>query len=268
VICCLGDLLLDVVVSLPGPVQAGTDTYSEVEASAGGQAANVAAWVAALGGKARLVAKRARDPVGNLVESQVRALGVEVVGPVTKEGRTGTVVSLSWPGGERSMLTDRGVSPHLEASELDKSWFTGCEWLHLPFYSLSTAPIRQAALQAAEWCPQVSVDLSSVAVLLEAGPTEVAQLLKDLHPSVIFANEAEIAVAGVPAGPTVVTKLGQHGVLVNGEHFPALAADALDTTGAGDAFAAGFLIGGAALGLDAAARAVQRRGAMPFRKYH
>jgi ribokinase len=268
VICCLGDLLLDVVVSLPGQIRTGTDTYSQVEAGAGGQAANVAAWVGALGGDARLVTKRATDPIGRLVEDQVRRFGVEVVGPEAKEGRTGVVVSLSWPGGERSMLTDRGVSPRLEASELDKSWFSGCEWLHLPFYSLAGPPIRQAALQAAKWSERVSVDLSSVAVLDEIGPSEAEQLLQELRPSVVFANEAEISLVGVPAGATVVTKLGQAGVLVDGEHFPATVAEALDTTGAGDAFAAGFLLGGVPFGLEAAGRAVRRRGAMPAPKYH
>ena len=61
-ICALGDLLLDVVVRLDGPVAEDSDAYGRTHVGAGGQAANVAAWVTALGGHARFVGRRARDP--------------------------------------------------------------------------------------------------------------------------------------------------------------------------------------------------------------
>src|SRR6266516_3631006 len=129
-ICTLGDLLVDVIVRAPEPLAPGADTPVETRVTSGGQAANVAAWVAALGGQARFVGKQAGDEAGALARSQLERLGVELAGPLG-EGRTGVVVSFVAPDGERSMATDRGVAPELRADELDASWFAGCDRLHL-----------------------------------------------------------------------------------------------------------------------------------------
>jgi len=264
VLCSLGDLLLDVVVSSlnPGSWAHGSDTAAMTRVRAGGQAANVAAWAVALGGQARVVAQRAGDLAGDLVAADLVKRGVQVAGPVGA-GATGVVVSISEPGGERTMLTDRGVCPDLPAGELRDDWFDDCDWLHLPVYSLVGAPIRAAALAAAQRVRRVSVDLSSVSVLREIGAAELGRLLGLLAPEVIFGNEPECALAGLPEGTTVVMKLGAAGVRVNGKTWPARPARPVDSTGAGDAFAAGFLLGGIELGLEAAARAVSQLGAMP-----
>lgn len=261
----LGDLLLDVVVATTAEHTHGADTPASTRAGAGGQAANVAAWTVALGGRARLVARQADDLAGHLVAADLRQRGVEVTGPVA-DGSTGIVVSMSAYDGERSMLTNRGVSPLLSAAELRAEWFDGCDWLHLPLYSLTDAPIREAALAAARRVRRVSVDLSSVSVLRDIGPAEVNRLLGVLAPEVVLGNEPESALlAPGPAtgAATMIVKLGAAGVRVNGTLWPARPARPADTTGAGDAFAAGFLLGGVGLGLDAAARAVSRLGAMP-----
>ncbi|HEX4063233.1 MAG TPA: carbohydrate kinase family protein [Streptosporangiaceae bacterium] len=264
-LCSLGDLLLDVVVSslAPGSWAHGSDTPSVTRVRAGGQAANVAAWAVALGGQARVVGQRAGDLAGELVAGDLARRGVGVAGPVGP-GATGVVVAISEPGGERTMLTDRGVCPQLAAGELRDEWFDGCDWLHLPVYSLVDAPIRAAALAAARRVRRVSVDLSSVSVLREIGAAELASLLDTLAPEVIFGNEPECAlVAPPPDITTLVTKLGAAGVRVNGKTWPARPAQPVDSTGAGDAFAAGFLVGGVEWGLEAAARAVSQLGAMP-----
>ncbi|MGH9104664.1 MAG: carbohydrate kinase family protein [Acidimicrobiales bacterium] len=266
-ICALGDLLLDVVVTGSGPLRRAADTWSSVRVGAGGQAANVAAWAASLGARARLVTKRAADPAGALVADELGRLGVEVLGPVAAPGRghTGVVVSLSGFDGERSMLTDRGPCPELAAAELDPSWFGGCDWLHIPLYSLVDAPIRRAALRARQCCPKASLDLSSVTVIEALGPEEVQRLVAQVAPAVLFANEAEASLVPLSGVPTMVTKLGDRGALVNGRRFPAREVEVVDSTGAGDAFAAGFLLGGPGLGLRASAVAVGRAGAMPAR---
>jgi ribokinase len=262
VICVLGDANLDVIVCPSGPVAEETDTPSRISVGAGGQAANVAAWITALGGRARLIAARGTDPVSRLVAEDLVRRGVDLAGPVI-EGSTGVVVSLSDNGASRSMLTDRGVGPLLGASAMRDEWFVGCTGLHLPAYSLVREPVAGAALAAARRLPRLSVDLSSTAVLAEYGVDRFRALLTRLRPHVVFGNEAEAALIGDLPGADLVVKLGPRGVRAGGRVHAARPVRAVDSTGAGDAFAAGYLVGGVSLGLKAAARAVAQMGAMP-----
>ncbi|HYB88843.1 MAG TPA: carbohydrate kinase family protein [Streptosporangiaceae bacterium] len=261
-ICVLGDAHLDVVVCPGGPIAEETDTPSRTWVGAGGQAANVAAWICTLGGQARLIAARGTDLAAGLVAADLARRGVRLAGPVIGGG-TGVVVSLSNRGTSRSMLTDRGVGPLLAADALADDWFTGCDLLHLPAYSLASGPIRGAALAAAARVPRLSVDLSSTAVLRDHGVGQFRDLLARLGPEVVFGTEAEAELIGDLPGSDLVVKLGARGVLAAGAVHPAPPARAVDSTGAGDAFAAGYLLGGVSLGLAAAARAVATMGAMP-----
>jgi ribokinase len=265
--CVLGDAHLDVVVCPDGPVAEETDTPARTWVGAGGQAANVAAWIVALGGQARLIAARGTDLAAQLVASDLHQRGVDLCGPVV-EGPTGVVVSLSRGGVSRSMLTDRGVGPLLTAEALEEVWFEGCGLLHLPAYSLVRAPVSGAALAAAARVPRLSVDLSSTAVLSEYGVARFRALLGRLRPEIVFGTEAEVElIVGLDgtdlAGTDLVVKLGARGVRAGGGEYPAHPVDAVDSTGAGDAFAAGYLVGGVSMGLAAAARAVGTMGAMP-----
>ena len=260
-ICVLGDAHLDVVVSVRGPVAEETDTPARTSVGVGGQAANVAAWVVALGGRARLIAARGTDLAGQLIAGELVRRGVELVGPVV-EGRTGVVVSLA-DGTARSMLTDRGIGPQLAADMLQEDWLAGCDWLHLPAYSLVAEPVQAAALTAAQRAPRLSLDLSSTAALRAFGVARFRELIARLHPDVVLGNEAEAALVGDIPGSEFVVKLGERGIRAAGTVFPALPTRPVDATGAGDAFAAGYLVGGIALGLEAAARAVATMGAMP-----
>ena len=261
-ICALGDLLLDVIVRLDGPIAIDTDAYGRTRVGAGGQAANVAAWVAALGDPARFVGKRARDPAGRLVAEELRGYGVDVAGPEV-EGTTGTVVSIATPDGRRTMLTDRGVAPDLEPDELDEGWLAGCDWLHVPGYSVARSPIAEAAAAAARLARSVSVDLSSTAAIGLAGVEPFRERVRALAPAVVFATEDEAALVGDVGAGTVVLKRGALGCRVDGRAYEARPVEAVDTTGAGDAFAAGFLVGDVGLALEAAARCVKTMGAMP-----
>ena len=265
-ICTLGDLLLDVIVRLDGPIAEDTDTYGRTRVGAGGQAANVAAWVVAVGGRARFLGKRACDPAGRILAGELLGRGVELAGPEVASG-TGTVVSLATPDGARTMLSDRGVSVAFAPEELEDAWLEGCEWLHLPGYSLVVSPLRETALAAASLAPAVSVDLSSTAALEEAGVERFRATVASIRPRVVFANEAEAQLVGRIEAATVVVKRGARGCVVReGEHsleLPAVEAEVVDSTGAGDAFAAGFLVGGPDLALDTAARCVAKMGAAP-----
>jgi ribokinase len=272
VICTLGDLLLDVIVRAAQPVAAGADTPAETRLAHGGQAANVSAWVAALGGRSRLVAKRADDAAGRLARSLVEGRGVEVTGPLV-EGRTGVVVAFVGPDGERSMATDRGVSPELHADELEPQFFAGSSWLHLSGYSLLAEPIAEAALEGARLArregARLSVDLSSWSAIRAHGPARFRARIEELEPDVVFANEPEWEMVGgaYALAETAVVKRGSRGVEVRGapgvEEHRSLGAEVVDTTGAGDALAAGFLVGGIELGLEASARCVAQLGAAP-----
>jgi sugar/nucleoside kinase (ribokinase family) len=254
----LGDLLLDVVVRLDEPLAMGSDRTAVTRVGAGGQAANVAAWAAALGAEARFVGKRGADAAGELAARELTGHGVDAVGPAS--GRTGVVVSLV-AAGDRTMASDRGASPELEPGELEEHWFA-CEALHLSGYSLHREPIAAAALRAAGLArrqgAQVSIDLAASTAIDEPFRAR----LRELAPDLVFANEREREVLGGFDASWVV-KRGADGIVVDGEEFPAVPTELVDPTGAGDALAAGYLVGGAALALETAARCCARLGAMP-----
>jgi ribokinase len=254
----LGDLLLDVIVQLGEELVPGDDRPARTRAGAGGQAANVAAWVAAIGGAARFVGKRGDDTAGELVARELRELGVEVCGPV--DGRTGVVVSIA-AAGERTMASDRGSAPELTSTELESAWFD-CDVLHLSGYSLHRESIASACARAAELArargASVSVDLSTWTAIDEP----FRERVRSLEPDVVFAGERERDVFGELAASWVV-KRGAEGVLADGRAYAPLQTEVVDTTGAGDAFAAGYLVGGVELGLEAAARCCAQIGSMP-----
>jgi ribokinase len=254
----LGDLVLDVIVQLGEELVPGDDRPARTRAGAGGQAANVAAWVVAIGGAARFVGKCGHDTAGELVSHELRGQGVEVCGPV--DGRTGVVVSIA-AAGERTMASDRGSAPELTSAELEATWFD-CDVLHLSGYSLHREPIASASAHAAELArargARLSVDLSTWTGIDEP----FRERVRSLEPDVVFAGERERDVFGELAASWVV-KRGPDGVLVDGRTYAALETEVVDATGAGDAFAAGYLVGGVELGLEAAARCCTQIGAMP-----
>ena len=267
-ICVLGDAHLDVVVRMSGPLTEETDTPAATCLGVGGQAANVAAWVTTLGGRSRLIAARGTDLGAEIVSAELARRGVELVGPIVP-GNTGVVVSLSSGGRQRSMLTDRGVGAALAADAVRPDWLDGCEWLHLSGYALAHEPVRTAAIAMAQAAIQrsvrLSIDLASTAMIESYGVASFRKLIVSIGPDVVFGTEAEAALLGDgPLGHgALIVKLGAEGVRVAGRHFPAVPTVPVDSTGAGDAFAAGYLVGGVDLGLAAAARAVAKMGAMP-----
>jgi ribokinase len=274
-IATLGDVLLDVVVLLAEPLAPGGDVRASSAAGAGGQAANVAAWAAELGADARCIAKRGDDPAGELVARELTGRGVELLGPVG-EGATGVVVSIV-DAGDRALASDRGVAPSFAPEELDAAW-VACDVLHLSGYALLREPIAATALLATrlarERGARVSVDVAAWTEIRTFGPVRFRQLLDELAPDVLFATEAEWELLGGAylSAPVGVLKRGARGCSVFTEDakldFAAVDTEVVDPTGAGDALAAGFLMGGsleeaARRGLDAAARCVAKVGSLP-----
>jgi len=275
-ISTFGDVLLDVIVRLESPLAPGSDVRARTVAGGGGQAANVAAWAASLGAAARCIAKRGDDAAGALVAAELAARGAELAGPVG-DGPTGVVVSLVEADGERSMASDRGVAPSFTPDELDPAWLD-CDLLHVSGYALLREPVVHAALLAVrlarERGARISVDVAAWTEIRAFGPVQFRELLDTLAPDVLFATEAEWEMLGGAylTAPVGVIKRGERGCTVVTEDarldLGAVPGGVVDTTGAGDALAAGFLLGGsleaaARRGLDAAARCIAGVGSFP-----
>jgi ribokinase len=266
-VCSLGDQTLDVVVRLSGPLAPGGDTAAEIHIAPGGQAANVAAWAAALGASAKCIGKRGADEAGRLVRAGLETRGVEVLGP--EEGRNGVICSLVSADGARSMAADRASSAYLRPEEIDAAWLDDCDHLFVSGYALLREPARSAAVRAVELArahgAAVSLDLSTWSALRDAGADEIRDVVLRLAPDVVFANEDEERIVGGPfPGMTWISKLGAAGASFDGDEREALRVEAVvDSTGAGDALAAGWIVGGPDLALQAAARCVSRLGSMP-----
>ncbi|MGN6871054.1 MAG: carbohydrate kinase family protein [Solirubrobacteraceae bacterium] len=260
-VCTIGDLILDVVVLPDGPLAEDGDTRAAIHLLAGGQAANVAAWASALGARSRLICKRGDDAASGLAAGELARHGVEICGPVVA-GRGGVVVSTRDASGGRTMASDRGVASLLEPAELDPAWLRSCDVLHVSGYCLLREPMAGAAIEAARLAPRVSVDLASAHDIEIAGAPQFTARLEALAPDLVFATEAERA--AVPDfKASWVIKLGPRGARFPEGVYPAPPVDAVDTTGAGDALAAGYLVGGPELAIEAAARSVTLIGAMP-----
>ncbi len=248
----VGDLVEDVVVRLLGPVNLASDTDAHVMRRRGGSAANVVESAVRAGGSARFIGQVGDDATGQWLTDSLEALGASVA--VRREGRTGTIVVLVDGEGERTMLCDRGACTHLR--EPDPAWLDGLSVLHLPYYSLVGEPLASTVHTLAQWAGQrgitVSVDTSSAALLEAAGVDAALTRIAALGPSVVLANELEAAVLGDALfslhDTTVVVKHGASPAMVHQPGtepvaVPAIRVDEVrDTTGAGDAFAAGFLL--------------------------
>ena len=260
-VCTIGDLILDVVVLPDRPLAPDADTPATIRFAAGGQAANVAAWASDLGARSRLICKRGNDISSELAASELARFGVEICGPVV-EGRGGVVASVRDAVGRRTMASDRGVAALLHPSELDPAWVQSCDMLHVSGYCLLREAMAEVAIEAARLAPRVTVDLASAHDIGIVGGRRFSARLQALGPDLVFATEAERA--AVPDfDATWVIKLGARGASFPEGLYPAPPVVAVDTTGAGDALAAGYLVGGPELAIQAAARSVGLIGAMP-----
>jgi sugar/nucleoside kinase (ribokinase family) len=257
-ITTLGDLLLDVIVRLEAPLVTGDDQAATTATGPGGQAANVAAWAAELGAQARFVGRVGDDAAGELLRRELGARGVEICGPAG--GRTGVVVSIA-SAGDRTMASDRGAAPELSPQDLDPAWFD-CDVLHLSGYSLLREPIASSASAAAAHArscgAKVSFDVSTWTLVDDAFRARAQALAPDL----VFATERERDAVG-ELDARWVLKRGARGLTVDGHDHAAVVVEVVDATGAGDALAAGFLVGGAGLAVATAARCCARMGSMP-----
>ena len=256
-LCTIGDLIEDVVVWLNGELKnqlnIGSDTDSVIVRTRGGSAANVAMFGALNGTPSRFIGQVGNDNLGEQLCASLRKSGVDVC--TVANGRTGSIVVLVQPNGERTFLTDRGVASDL--SVFDAQHLIGVSIVHVPTYSLAQDPLATTAIQyiraARAAGALISIDASSTSVLRDYGVDRYCSLIASLAPDVFMCNsdEAELlnidAAHPMPGADLTVIKRGALPVIAITaagavtEVVPPLVANIVDTTGAGDAFAAGFL---------------------------
>jgi ribokinase len=283
-VVCVGDLMVDVLALLPGPLAPGSDAPAPIALFGGGAAANVAAWSVVAGASAVFVGRAGDDALGRRAVDDVIAAGVDARVEFDAERSTGTCIVLVDPTGERTMVpsagaNDAGVDVAALPAEAD--------WLYVSGYALLGAGSRASALAALElaracgW--SIAVDAASAAPLVAVGAeTFLDWLGADV---LLFANADEaqvltgltepVATAHALAerlGQAVVKRGAEGAVWSDGTQVrttTAVPATVVDSTGAGDAFAAGFLAcsGDADAKLAAAvalaARAVAQVGGRP-----
>jgi sugar/nucleoside kinase (ribokinase family) len=258
---CLGDLMVDVVARLFGPLAEGSDSPGVIQYVGGGSAANTAAWLARVGETTTFVGAIGDDAAGQTQVESLHRLGVDVRFRVDRTRPTGTCLVLVAPTGERTMVPDPGANLALLEHDVPVDEFRDGDHLHVSGYAL-LRDSRDAALHAIDAAHRagltVSVGAASAAPLHQLGRAGFLQMVPP--EALLFANEKEAAVlaAGDGSATELAARLAEGGreavvtagsgdaAWSNGEATASMGAEPLDrpeldTTGAGDAFAAGFL---------------------------
>lgn len=262
--------------------------------TSGGSAANTVAGVAALGGRAGFVGQVADDQLGEIFAHDIRALGVEFMTPARADGLpTGRCLILVTPDAQRTMSTYRGASHELDAHALDPEQIRGAAILYLEAYLWRSAGPRAAMERAMaiahEAGRKVAFTLSDI-VCIDAHRAEMMAMIDKGAIDMLFGNENEIraladladrdaAIDAIAAKvPLVVVTMGEAGALAVEEGrrvsvpIARIGMGVVDTTGAGDLFAAGFLVGQAKgrtieqslrIGSVAAAEVISHFGSRP-----
>jgi len=253
VLCTIGDLLEDVVVWLAHEPHHASDTPAKIVRTRGGSAANVAMFAALQFGSSRFIGQVGDDRLGTQLCEMLSANKVDV--RAARAGRTGSIVVLVYPNGERTMLSDRGAAVQL--SELPQDFLVGVTALHVPAYSLTSEPLATTAIAAISAARRagvfVSIDASSTSVLSDFGVQKFVDLVARLAPDALLCNQDEARLLGLGVTAPIVgaaLTVIKHGAMstvaitssgvITSIDVP-IVANIADTTGAGDAFAAGFV---------------------------
>ena len=260
-VLCIGDVMLDVVTKidvLPSQINYGSDTPAKISTHGGGAAGNVAAWLTRTDARATIVGHVGNDAAGSALVSEFDALGVRHHNLVVDNGHSGVVVVLVDPTGERTMFPDNGANSGLHIGDLPD--LEGFNAVYISGYSpldpLSLAGIKEMIAKIRTKGITIYFDPASVGGMKEVPIDEVKSWLPMMD--VILLNEEEACYLSgstdievsldylLQHSETVVIKRGAHGAIGKsrgGESVsvPAIPTTVVDTTGAGDSFAAGFI---------------------------
>jgi sugar/nucleoside kinase (ribokinase family) len=261
--------------------------------ASGGSAANTVAGLASLGLRAGFIGQLADDQLGEIFAHDIRSLGVEFDTPPREGiGATGTCLILVTPDAQRTMNTFLGAAQVLEAEAVDPAAIAAAHILYLEGYLWDPAGPRAAMYKAMDAARDAGTKVAftlSDSFVVDRHRADLLNLLEERRIDILFANEAEIlqlagiddiepAVAQVSSQvQTLIVTRGESGALAaRGSERAQVRAEPIsklvDTTGAGDLFAAGFLAGEArGLGLEpslrlgaiCAAEVIQHYGARP-----
>jgi len=222
----------------------------------GGSAANVARCFASLGGSCRFVGKIGDDIAGSYFRRQMKIAKVIPQLMIDKNTHTAQVVSLVTPDGERTMRTYLGAAATINPEELQAESFRDVNIVHTEGYTLTNSNLTETIFKLANKAKcKISLDLSSFEIV-----NDFQQRLEKILPSVeiLFANEDELQTYGLGSiekgfkqlalmCPIVVGMLGENGCAIHSEgklqYFHTSPVKAIESTGAGDFFASGFLYG-------------------------
>lgn len=264
-----------------------------VNRCAGGSAANTVIGAADFGGTGAYACKVGADALGNFFLSDMQKQGVSVKTP-TGAGDTGTCVVLITEDAQRTMLTNLGVSATLGPNDVDEDEVRAADYVYIEGYLFAGDSTREAAYKAIELAKQHKVKVAFTASdpFIIAGWRDEFQQLIEGPVDLLFCNleeaksltgkddAVECAHAIHKHAENVALTLGENGSIVmhEGETIPieGVVVDAIDTTGAGDMYAAGLLYGvtngltwkqAGHLASHAAARIVSQLGARLERKF-
>ncbi|NDE71389.1 MAG: carbohydrate kinase family protein [Actinobacteria bacterium] len=257
-IYCIGDAMVDVIVELGEEINQGSDTQSKISMVGGGAAANTSCWIAHQGLPVRFIGKVGSDAAGRQFISELERFGVQH-GELTVKGATsGMVVVLVDQRGERTMFPDPGANSLLSAGDLPA--LDGVSGVFISGYSLYKEQSEDAILKIIEKVRSANIPLifdpASVGPMRNFGREKVLAILNTVDCLILNRDEARFLADNDDVAfaarflhqrvATVIIKLGGDGAIgIDTQEeiiqSPSVATKVLDTTGAGDAFAAGFL---------------------------
>ncbi|GAA4584558.1 PfkB family carbohydrate kinase [Planotetraspora phitsanulokensis] len=255
----IGDVVTDVVALHEQPLATGTDTAADIVLRPGGSGANTASWAARLGADTHFLGRAGYD-TGDWHTAELVKAGVRPHVRVDPDRPTAIVIAMVDVTGERSMLTNRGAGGHISVADWSPTLLDGVRHLHLSGYTLFAEPgldlARVAMREAAGRGVTVSVDPASTGPLRAFGverflgeTSPAGIVIPNLEEALVLSGESEPEAAARTLSArygTAAVKLGPGGAVlgVDGRvvaREPAAPAEPVDSTGAGDAFAAGFL---------------------------